>query len=189
MNIKGPGFWNLPNTLTVIRMLLVPVMVLVMWEDATPFMNYLGCFIFVAAMITDIVDGYLARKWNLVTPVGAYLDPMADKLMTATVLIMLIPLGRVSAALVAVLLCRELAITGLRGIASQEGIHLPADTLGKVKTAYQATGIGMLLWHEDFFFFDIHSAGTVVLWIGTLFAVISAVDYFVKFARATSIKL
>ncbi len=189
MNIKGPGFWNLPNTLTVIRMLLVPVMVLVMWDEPTPFQNYLSCFIFVAAMITDIVDGYLARKWNLVSPAGAYLDPMADKLMTATVLIMLIPLGRVSAALVALLLCRELAITGLRGIASQEGILLPADTLGKVKTAYQSTGIGMLLWHEDFFFFDVHSAGVVVLWIGTFFAIASAWDYFWKFFKATSIKI
>lgn len=189
MNLKGPGFWNLPNTLTVVRIALVPVMVLVMRENPTPMENYLACFIFVAAMITDIVDGYLARKWNLVSPVGAYLDPMADKLMTATVLIMLIPLGRVSAALVAVLLCRELAITGLRGIASQEGILLPADTLGKVKTAYQSTGIGMLLFHEDFLFFDVHSAGVVVLWIGALFAVLSAADYFIKFFKATSIRI
>lgn len=189
MNIRGPGFWNLPNTLTVLRILLVPVMVWIMRGEPTVLENYLGCFIFVAAMITDIIDGALARRWNLVTPVGAYLDPMADKLMTATVLIMLVPLGRVSAPLVALLLCRELAITGLRGIASQEGILLPADTLGKVKTAYQSTGIGMLLFHQKFLIFDVHSAGVVVLWIGALFAVLSAGDYFIKFFRATSIKM
>ena len=187
MNLKGPGFWNLPNSLTVMRMLLIPVMVWVMWDEPERWEDLLGCFIF--AMLTDVVDGYLARKWNLVSPAGAYLDPMADKLMTATVLIMLIPLGRVSAALVALLLCREIAITGLRGIASQEGILLPADTLGKVKTSYQSTGIGMILFHEDFFGFSVHSAGTVVLWIGAFFAVLSAVDYFVKFFRQTSIKV
>ena len=189
MNLKGPGFWNLPNSLTVMRMLLIPVMVWVMWDEPERWEDLLGCFIFVFAMLTDVVDGYLARKWNLVSPAGAYLDPMADKLMTATVLIMLIPLGRVSAALVALLLCREIAITGLRGIASQEGILLPADTLGKVKTSYQSTGIGMILFHEDFFGFSVHSAGTVVLWIGAFFAVLSAVDYFVKFFRQTSIKV
>lgn len=189
MNLKGPGFWNLPNTLTVIRILMVPLMVAIMWDEPTVLENVLGCIIFVVAMITDIVDGYLARKWNLVSPAGAYLDPMADKLMTATVLIMLVPLGRVSAALVALLLCRELAITGLRGIASQEGILLPADTLGKVKTAYQSAGIGMLLFHDKFLIFDVHSAGVVVLWIGAIFAVVSAGDYFIKFFRATSIKV
>lgn len=189
MNLKGPGFWNLPNTLTVIRMLMIPVLVVVMRDDPTHLDNVVSCTIFVVAMLTDIVDGYLARKWNLVSPVGAYLDPMADKLMTATALIMLIPLGRVGPVLVSILLCRELAITGLRGIASQEGILLPADTLGKVKTAYQSAGIGMLLYHDVLLGIDTHSAGVVTLWIGAIFAIISAGDYFIKFFKATTIKI
>lgn len=186
MNIKGPGFWNLPNTLTVFRILLVPVMVIWLWEEPSLWENRIACAIFVIAMVTDIIDGWLARKWGLVSPVGAYLDPMADKLMTTTVLIMLVPLGRVEAWLVALLLCRELAITGLRGIASQEGLLLPADATGKIKTAYQSAGIGMLLWHDATWGIDVQSAGIVVLWIGAFFAVASAANYFRKFVAATS---
>lgn len=186
MNLRGPGFWNLPNTLTVVRILLVPLMVYLLWTEPTVWGNRVACAIFVGAMITDIVDGYLARKWNLVSPAGAYLDPMADKLMVTTVLIMLIPLGRVGAGLVSLLLCRELAITGLRGIASQEGIHLPADTWGKTKTAYQSTGIGMLLWHDSIWGINVHSAGIVTLWIGTFFSLLSAWQYFAKFFREST---
>ena len=112
--MRREGFWNLPNALTVIRILLVPVMVWLLWDEPSFKEGVVSCSIFVAAMITDIVDGWLARKWDLVSPVGAYLDPLADKLMTVTVLVMLIPLGRVPAWIVVVLLCRELAITGLR---------------------------------------------------------------------------
>jgi CDP-diacylglycerol--glycerol-3-phosphate 3-phosphatidyltransferase len=180
-------FWNLPNTLTVGRMVLVPVMVGLLWVEPKPMENVLCCIIFVGAMITDVIDGWLARKWNLTSPVGAYLDPLADKLMVITVLIMLIPLGRVSAWLVALLLCRELAITALRGIASQEGIVMAAETLGKFKTSYQATAIGMLLWHNRTFGIDVHSAGVVTLWIATLFSVVSAVQYFVDFYKKSTV--
>ncbi len=85
------------------------------------------------------------------------------------------------------LLCRELAVTALRGIASQEGIVLAAETLGKFKTSYQATAIGMLLWHNDTLGIDVHSAGIVTLWIATLFAVVSGVQYFVDFFRKTTV--
>jgi CDP-diacylglycerol--glycerol-3-phosphate 3-phosphatidyltransferase len=181
------SFWNLPNTLTVLRIFLVPVMVGLLWVEPKPYENVICCLIFVGAMITDVIDGWLARKWNLTSPVGAYLDPLADKLMVITVLIMLIPLGRVDAALVALLLCRELAITALRGIASQEGIVMAAETLGKLKTSYQATAIGMLLWHNHQFGIDVHSAGTVTLWIATVFSVVSGIQYFVDFFRKTTV--
>ncbi len=181
------SFWNLPNSLTVGRIFLVPVMVGLLWVEPEPMENVICCVIFVGAMITDVIDGWLARKWNLTSPVGAYLDPLADKLMVITVLIMLIPLGRVDAWLVALLLCRELAITALRGIASQEGIVMAAETLGKLKTSYQATAIGMLLWHNRTLGIDVHSAGTVTLWIATVFAVASAVQYFVDFFRKTTV--
>ena len=186
MNLKGPGFWNLPNTLTVIRILAVPVMVALLWDEPTPVGNLVACVIFVAAMITDIVDGYLARKWDLVSPAGAYLDPLADKLMVITVLIMLIPLARVPAWLVALLLCRELSITGLRSIASTLGIALPADTLGKLKTSYQSTSLGMLLFHNEFYGISVHSAGLVLLWVATFFSVISAAQYMARFFRGAA---
>ena len=185
--MTAPRFWNVPNSLTVARIALVPVVAWLLWDEPTAGEAIAACAIFVGAMLTDIVDGYLARKWNLLTPMGAYLDPLADKLMVTTTLIMLVPLGWVPAWLVAVLLCRELAITGLRGIASQEGLVLSAGTLGKVKTSYQATALGFLLWHYPLLGVDTHSAGIVLLWIATFFAVVSAIQYFTSFMRATKL--
>jgi CDP-diacylglycerol--glycerol-3-phosphate 3-phosphatidyltransferase len=143
-------------------------------------------------MLSDILDGYLARKWNLVSPAGAYLDPLADKLMVATTLIMLIPLGWAPAWLVALIICRESAITGLRGIASQEGMVISASTLGKLKTAYQSTAIGFILWHVDITWFEggpvLHTAnaGLVLLYLGTLFSLLSAAEYLIQFFRLSA---
>ena len=91
--MRSTGFWNLPNSLTVLRIALIPVMVWLLKEEPTNTEEIVSLVIFIGAMITDIIDGWLARKWDLVSPVGAYLDPLADKLMTITVLVMLVPLG------------------------------------------------------------------------------------------------
>jgi len=183
--MKGPGFWNLPNILTLLRIALVPVVAYLLIGSPDQFTRMLAFWIFIGAMITDIADGWLARRWDLVSPMGAYLDPLADKLMVTTVLVMMVPLGWVPAWLVAVLLCRELAITGLRGIASQEGMVIAASTLGKLKTAYQGTALGFLLWHTEAMGIDAHSAGLVLLYIATFFSVISGVEYFVLWAKQT----
>ena len=114
------SFWNIPNILTLLRIVAIPVVAMMLWEEPTPSECIIACILFAVAMITDVLDGYLARKWNQFTPMGAYLDPLADKLMVTTILIMLIPLGWAPAWVVAILLCREITITGLRGIASQE---------------------------------------------------------------------
>jgi len=164
-------------------MVLIPVVVWLMLDSPTPLECTLAGAIFVIAMVTDIIDGYLARKWDLVTPVGAYLDPLADKLMVATALIMLIPLGWAPAWLVLLLICREMAVTGLRGIASQEGLVLSASALGKCKTSFQATSLTMLLLHYPLFGIDLHSTGTVLLWIATGFSLISALEYFILFYK------
>lgn len=178
------GFWNIPNSLTVLRILLVPVMVWLLWDEPDAAELTAGWFVFVGAMVTDIIDGWLARKWNLVSPAGAYLDPLADKLMVTTVLVMLIPIGWVPAWLVVVLLCREIAITGLRGIASQEGMVISASGLGKVKTAFQSTALGFVLWFGPHYFGAAPKrAGLVLLYIATLFSLLSATEYFVQFFR------
>lgn len=182
---NSKGFWNLPNTLTVIRILCVPIMVALLWTEPDLFRSQVAFWIFIGAMITDIVDGYLARKWDLVSPMGAYLDPMADKLMVTTVLVMLVPLGWVPAWLVALLLCRELAITGLRGIASQEGLVISASSLGKAKTAYQSTALGFILWQHPSFGADPWSAGIVLLYIATAISVVSGLEYFWGFAKVS----
>jgi len=191
--VRREGFWNLPNSLTVLRIFMVPVMVWLLWTEPTFKQGIVACAIFVGAMITDIIDGWLARKWDLVSPIGAYLDPLADKLMTVTVLVMLIPLGRVPAWIVVVLLCRELAITGLRGIASQEGLVIAASAFGKLKTVYMATSIGFLLWHHPSlpapYTTDAHSAGIALLYIATFCSMYSGAHYFIQFVKHTRIKL
>ncbi|MCB9777377.1 MAG: CDP-diacylglycerol--glycerol-3-phosphate 3-phosphatidyltransferase [Alphaproteobacteria bacterium] len=164
-------------------MLCIPVVVALLWDRPSFIESQLAFWIFIGAMITDIIDGYLARKWDLVSPLGAYLDPMADKLMVQTVLIMMVPLGWVPAWLVAVLLGREIAITGLRGIASQEGITIKASSLGKAKTAYQSTAIGFMLWGTNSLDIDHWSAGIVLLYVATGVAVVSGGEYFVSFVR------
>lgn len=180
-----PGFWNLPNSLTVLRIACVPLVVALLWDTPTLLESQLAFWVFVGAMITDVIDGWLARKWNLVTPMGAYLDPMADKLMVTTVLVMLVPLGWVPAWLTALLLSRETAITGLRGIASQQGLTISASSMGKVKTAYQSTAIGFILWQHPTFGIDPWSAGIVLLYVATFFALVSAAEYFVGYWRAS----
>ena len=195
---KKVNFWNLPNILTLLRIAVVPVIAVFLWnirdskapnEAKMMMSSIVACIIFSAAMITDVIDGYLARKWDLVTPMGAYLDPLADKLMVTTALIMLIPLERVPAWVVALLLCREITITGLRGIASQQGFTISASALGKIKTAFQSVAIGMLLWFFPVNFpligeTNVYSCGIVLLFVSLFFSLVSAIEYFILYAHS-----
>lgn len=193
--MKSQGFWNLPNSLTVARIAVVPVMVALLWDTPEPWEAVMACVVFVVAMLTDIVDGYLARKWNLVSVVGAFLDPLADKLMVATTMIMLVHLGWLPAWLVAVIICRELTITALRTVAIAEGMVMPAGLLGKIKTSFQATALGFLLWHYPFTFWywpevqvDTHSVGVVLMYIALFYTVVSAYKYLASFVRYANAK-
>ena len=179
--LRRQAFWNLPNTLTVLRIFMVPVMVVLLWEDPTLEALRLGWIIFVGAMITDIVDGWLARRWGLTSAAGAYLDPMADKLMVATVLVMMVERGWVPGWLAALLVCREVAITGLRGIASQEGMVISASTLGKFKTSLQGTALGFMLWGWNDLGSDPRRVGLFLLYMATAFSLASALEYLVQF--------
>jgi CDP-diacylglycerol--glycerol-3-phosphate 3-phosphatidyltransferase len=184
------SFWNVPNILTLLRIVAIPFVAMMLWEEPTPSECIIACILFAIAMITDVIDGYLARKWNQFTPMGAYLDPLADKLMVTTILIMLIPLGWAPAWVVAILLCREITITGLRGIASQENLTIVASPLGKTKTAFQSVAIGMLLWHHPLNFpliglVDPHVAGIIMLYISLFFALFSGAEYFVLYYKTS----
>ena len=170
------------------RIALVPVMVFLLLEEPSKWMARLAMAIFVGAMITDIIDGYLARKWGLVSVAGAFLDPLADKLMVVTTLVMLVPLGWIPAWLVALLICRELTITALRSIAVSEGLVISAGTLGKFKTAFQGTALGFLLWHYPtevwwwpLTIVDAHSCGLVLLYFALFFSLASAWEYLSAF--------
>lgn len=198
--MKKQGFWNLPNTLTVMRIAVVPVMVVLLEHEPSRLEAIVACGIFVAAMITDIIDGYLARKWGLTSVMGAFLDPLADKLMVATTMIMLVFLGWLPAWAAAVIICRELTITALRTVALSEGLMMPADSLGKFKTSFQSTAIGCLLWHypsvlwpplglgDKKVIVDVHSAGLVLLYIAVGFTLLSAWNYLTVFYRHAAAK-
>lgn len=178
---KQKGFWNLPNTITVARCLAVPLMVVLLWDKPDRTQGILACAVFVAAMLSDVLDGYLARKWDLQSIAGAFLDPLADKLMVVTTLVMLIPHGWVPAWAVVVLESRELAISGLRSIAISEGMVIAAGSLGKFKTSYQSAAIGFLLWHYPNLGIDAHSVGMLLLYTSIFFSLASAAEYAVGF--------
>ncbi len=151
---------------------------------------YLAALLFSIASGTDFIDGYLARRLNLITVTGKFLDPLADKLMVVTCLVMLIPLNRVPAWLVVILLAREFSITVLRALASQEGLVLSASQEGKTKAALQMIGIVGLLVHYpyevNFIIFsgmiDFHRVGLILVVISMIFSLLSAFSYFKWFA-------
>ena len=146
---------DLPNVITLVRIAFIPL-VLICIDNYSPKLSTLSAMLFIVAAVSDALDGYLARRMGLITVVGKFLDPLADKLIVLSTLVMLVAKGRAPAWLVIVLTSRELAVTGLRAIASQEGFVISAGTGGKAKAALQMVGIGFLLVHfrYDLLFFD-----------------------------------
>lgn len=173
---------NLANILTVSRIISVPVIAALLYYES--FVNSLiAAFLFLIATITDYLDGYLARRMNMESDLGKLLDPMADKLLVSTVLIMLIPLGRVSAWMVALMIGRELAVTGLRGIASEKSVVISASWLGKYKTAFQCVAIIPILVHYTILTLQFQVAGEFLLWIAFFFTMWSGWDYIAGYSR------
>lgn len=180
---RRPGYTNLPMLITLGRVAAVPIMVAFLWRTPSPMVAAVSMVVFVVTMIGDVVDGWLARKWDIQSVAGAFLDPIADKLMVLAVLIMMIPLGWVSAWMVLVLEARELIIAAVRQIALSEGMVISAGSLGKFKTAYQSTALGFLLFHYDGIGVDAHSVGVALLWLSMAFSIGSAVEYALGFYR------
>ncbi|HET6420327.1 MAG TPA: CDP-diacylglycerol--glycerol-3-phosphate 3-phosphatidyltransferase [Geobacteraceae bacterium] len=190
-NSKNP-ILNLPNILTFFRILIIPALVVLLLSPSKT-AGFLATLLFALASITDWLDGYIARRMGIVTIFGKFLDPIADKLIVAAALIMLIPSGRAPAWMVLIILSREIIITGLRSIASSEGIVIPASDLGKFKTIFQIVAILCLLLHYDYYWFfgfksqylyvNMHNAGMFYLWIATLITIWSGADYLIKFFR------
>lgn len=155
--------------------------------------SFWAAALFSAASFTDWLDGFLARRMGIVTVFGKFLDPIADKLIVMAALIMIIPLGRVPAWMVLVILGREIIITGLRGIASSEGIVIEASELGKFKTIFQIVAIIALLLHYDYHWFfssshhllqaNMHNVGMFYLWIAFVITVWSGADYLFRFTK------
>jgi len=182
--------WSLPNMLTMGRVAAVPLLVLLMLGEGK-WPSFLAALLFSLVCITDLVDGYLARKMGIVTTIGKFLDPLADKLIVMTALIMLIPMDRVEAWIVVIIVARELAVTGLRAIAQESGVIIDASELGKRKTAAQISAIiPLLLHHNDYPVFDwnFHAIGSVVIWIALVMTIWSGYDYFKKYYDAVKEK-
>lgn len=182
---RRPGFTNLPMLITLGRCAAVPVMVALLWTTPGETRAVVAMAVFVTAMIGDVLDGWLARRWDIQSVAGAFLDPIADKLMVLAALVMMIPLGWVPAWIVLVLEARELLIGALRQIAASEGLVIAAGSLGKFKTAYQSTALGFLLWHYTtpvglpgyMTTIDVHTVGTALLWQSMILSVASAFTY------------
>jgi CDP-diacylglycerol--glycerol-3-phosphate 3-phosphatidyltransferase len=174
--------WTIPNLLSFFRILSIPfVVIFLLFSD--PLSSFLAALLFSIAAITDLLDGYIARQQRSETTIGKLIDPMADKLLILSALIMLIPLGRVPAWTVVVIVAREVAVTGLRGIASAEGLIIPASRWGKAKTVFQCLALIGLILHYEYLSINFHLLGMVLLWIALAITVWSGVDYFSKFYR------
>lgn len=175
---------NLPNILTILRILLIPVFIIV-FAAPTVTRSHWAALIFIIASITDWFDGYFARKYQQVTLSGKLLDPVADKLLVLSALIMLVEFQRVPSWLAIVIIGRDIAITGLRAIASSVGIIIAAKEMGKLKTIVQIIALVFLILDYPVFInermIDLNAIGTIALWFSAVLAIISAVDYSVKF--------
>jgi CDP-diacylglycerol--glycerol-3-phosphate 3-phosphatidyltransferase len=175
--------WNLPNALTLFRIFLVPFLVVVL---LTKFMGreFVGLGIFLVAAITDFFDGWVARRRNQTTRLGALLDPIADKLLMSAAFISLVEMDpkHVPAWMVVIIIGREFAVSGLRSIAAQQGVTIAASPLGKGKMVSQVIAISLLILGYELG--ELRVTGTVALWAVMIFALVSGVDYFIKFTRA-----
>jgi CDP-diacylglycerol--glycerol-3-phosphate 3-phosphatidyltransferase len=171
---------NIPNLLTVLRIFSIPVIVLFLTSPG-PLASFLAALVFGIASLTDLLDGYLARQQKAETAIGKLLDPMADKLLILSAMIMLIPLGRIPAWIVVLIIGREVAITGLRGIASAEGVVIAASPLGKAKMVFQSLSLGGLMLHYEYLGINFHVLGMILLWIALAITLWSGIDYFWKF--------
>ncbi len=174
--------FNLPNTITLARISVVPFL-FVLLRDPGPFWSLVLAALFVLASLTDFVDGFIARRYNLITNLGKFLDPLADKLIVNSAMILMIPSGRIEAWIVVIIIMRDLIVDGLRSMASSEGVYIQASMLGKQKTVAQIIAVTALMIHYPFLGLDAHFVGTVILYVALFLTVYSGLDYAMKFFR------
>ena len=182
---------NVPNQITISRILLIPIFLIIMlfpfdWGNMSllgadlPVTHFVGALIFIFASSTDWVDGYYARKYNLVTNMGKFLDPLADKLLVSAALVVLVDLGYAASWIVIVIISREFAVTGLRLLLVEGGEVVAANNLGKIKTWAQIIAISALLLHNIIFEMIGFPFDDVALWVALIFTIWSGWDYFSK---------
>ena len=174
--------WNTPNALSFFRVAVIPFVVGFLFSP-DPLSSFLAALFFFTASLTDLLDGYIARQQKSETAVGKLLDPLADKLLINSALIMLISLNRIPAWMVVLIVGREVAVTGLRGIATIQGLVIAASNWGKAKLVFQSmASIGLML-HYKYLGIDFHFLGMLLLWIALAVTLWSGIDYFHRFYR------
>ena len=167
---------NLPNKLTVFRVILIPFFVVLLLFDITAYDEWIALAIFIIASFTDFLDGHIARKYNLVTNFGKFMDPLADKLLVCSALICLVELSRIPAWIVILIIAREFIISGFRLIASDNGVVIAASYWGKFKTTFQMVMICLMIADIE----QISLVTNIVMWAAVILTVVSLVDYLVK---------
>jgi CDP-diacylglycerol--glycerol-3-phosphate 3-phosphatidyltransferase len=175
---------HLPNLITAARLILTALLAVLLMLEQTKVLAVFCCLLFTIAAVTDLLDGYVARRYGAVSNLGKLIDPLADKLLVATALIMLIPLNRLPAWIALLILSRELLVTGLRGIASSAGIVVAASGLGKLKSITQYVGLGVLIFPLGVLPIPfLHQIGMILVYIALVLTLWSGVDYFYRLRR------
>ncbi|MCR5389712.1 MAG: CDP-diacylglycerol--glycerol-3-phosphate 3-phosphatidyltransferase [Lachnospiraceae bacterium] len=167
---------NLPNKLTTFRVVLIPFFIFFLMTELIPYSKWIALAIFCIASLTDFFDGYLARKWNMVTNFGKFMDPLADKLLVCSAIIAFTAMDRMPAWIVIIIVAREFIISGFRLIAAEKGVVIAASYWGKFKTASQMFMIILFIINIDALFIP----GQVLMYIALALTVISLIDYIIK---------
>ncbi|WP_216827923.1 CDP-diacylglycerol--glycerol-3-phosphate 3-phosphatidyltransferase [Alkalihalobacterium elongatum] len=182
---------NVPNQITISRIFLIPIFMIFLivpmdfgnlsiLGTEIPVSHFIAAIIFIIAAATDWLDGYYARKYKLVTNLGKFLDPLADKLLITAALISLVELQMAPAWMVIVILSREFAVTGVRLVAAADGSVIAASPLGKIKTVFQIIAISALMLHNFPFAPIGFPFDMLMLWVATILTIVSGIDYFMK---------
>lgn len=177
--------FNLANNLTITRIIIVPILIVLLLYSTSKTSSLIAALLFALAALTDWLDGYIARRQNLITSLGQFLDPLADKILVSITLIMLVSLNRVPAWMVAVIIAREVAITGLRIAVARDGIIIAPSRLAKYKTAFQLVATGSLLIHHTYFGVNFHAVGMITLSLALLITLWTGLIYFMNFFKNT----
>ncbi len=167
---------NLPNKLTIFRVILIPFFVALLLFDITAYDKWIALAIFIIASLTDFLDGHIARKYNLVTNFGKFMDPLADKLLVCSAMICLVELARIPAWVVIIIIAREFIISGFRLVASDNGVVIAASYWGKFKTVFQMLMICLMIADLE----PLTLVTQIIMWVALALTVVSLVDYLMK---------
>lgn len=167
---------NLPNKLTIFRVILIPFFIIFLLIPITSYDKWIALAIFIVASLTDLLDGKIARKYNLVTNFGKFMDPLADKLLVCSALICLIELNKIPSWMVIIIIAREFIISGFRLVAADNGVVIAASYWGKFKTTFQMVAVCLLIADLEM----LNVITQIIVWIAVVLTVVSLIDYLIK---------